>query len=169
MFKKYFYIIRLKFLKNFLQISNISSKFWANNSKFVLQNLPEVRIFPKIFKMFLKLLFYNFSRLFQNFLKIISRFPDNFSQVFPKIDTKISFRMSKNLYKVFPTFFKIFHMYRYFKNIEKWIDILKISTRIDILTPLVEFSRNNDKKRAYVNKKVLRLYVHFKQWNKTAK
>ncbi len=65
------------------------SKFWANNLKFVLQNSPDVHIFSKIFKMFLKLSFYNFSRLFQNFLKIISCFSDNFSQIFPKIDTEM--------------------------------------------------------------------------------
>ncbi len=54
-------------------------------------------IFSKIFKMYLKLLFYNFSRLFQNFRKTISRFSDNFSRVFPKIDTKISRSFHQNV------------------------------------------------------------------------
>ncbi len=109
---KYFHVICPKFLKNFLQLSNISFKFWANNSKFVLQNSPDIRIFPKIFKMFLKLLFYDFSWFFQNFLKIISRFSDNFSQIFPKIDAKLSqnflLECLKICTKYSPLFFKIF-------------------------------------------------------------
>ncbi len=75
--------------------------------------------------MFLKLLFY-ISTLFQNFLKIIPCFLDNFSQVFPKIDAE----MLRNF--LLECHSKFFDTYRYFKNIEKWIDILKISIRIDI-------------------------------------
>ncbi len=91
---KYFHVVSPKFLKNFLQICNISFKFPASNSKFVFQNSPVVRIFPKFFKMNQKLYFYNFSRLFQNFLKIISCFLDNFSQVFSKMHT-----MSRNFHQ----------------------------------------------------------------------
>ncbi len=111
-------------------------KVWANNSKFVLQNLPDEHIFPKIFKIFLKLLFYNFSRLFQNFLIIISCFSDNFSQVFPKIDAKMSrnflLECPKICTKHSPLSSKFFDTYRYFKNIEKWIDIFD-TTITDIL------------------------------------
>ncbi len=49
----YVYVISQKFLKNFLQISNISLKFPASNLKFVFQNSSNVRIFPKIFKIYL--------------------------------------------------------------------------------------------------------------------
>ncbi len=73
---------------------------------------PDVRIFPKIFKMFLKLLFYNFSRLFQNFLLIISCFSDNFSQVLPKIDVETSrnflLECLKICTKYCPLLFRIF-------------------------------------------------------------
>ncbi len=60
--------------------------------------------------------------------------------------------MSETLYEVFPTFLK---------NFSIRIDILKVSKNGSIfLIPLVGFSRNNDKKRADVNKKVLHLYIH---------
>ncbi len=116
------------------KFSNFSSKFWVNNSKFVLQNSPDVSIFSKIFRMLRKLLFNNFPRLFQNFLKIISRLSDNFSQVFLKVDTKLSrnffLECLKICTKYSPLFFKIFlyvsifwkfrKMDRYFENMDMY-------------------------------------------------
>ncbi len=88
--------------------------------------------FPKIFKMFLKLLFYNFSRLFQNFLKIISCFSDNFSQVFPKIDAEMSRKFFLECLKICTKYsLLLFKIFRYI------IDILKISENgLIFLTPL---------------------------------
>ncbi len=106
----------------------------------------------KFSKYTLKLLFYNFSKLFQIFLKIISHFSDNFSQVFPKIDTKIheiSIRMFKKLYKIFPTFLQNFftisqrlegNIFNILHNFRK-INNLKLSTH----TFLRNFFRINPK------------------------
>ncbi len=87
----YFFQYVSKFSGNYYKISsnssNVSSKFTLGKSKFI-QNCFNVRIFSKFFKIF-TLLFYNFSRFFQYFLKIILYSPNSFSQVFPKIDKRI--------------------------------------------------------------------------------
>ncbi len=61
--------------------------------------------------MFQKLLFYNCSRLFQNFLKKFHVSQILFHKFFQKLTqkvTKFPLRMSKNLYKVLPTFLQNF-------------------------------------------------------------